>query len=99
MHRVRKSKLPVCKYMYWFVANMSVLLSFFGREFHREQLSIENSMHDLDSAVGRLDNIFMTLYIVVITIIFAVVLVRIRLHFALSSITFDVYDSKRNLWH
>ncbi|KAF7321301.1 Mechanosensitive ion channel protein [Mycena kentingensis (nom. inval.)] len=27
--------------------------------FHREQLSIEHSMQDLDSAVGRLDNIFM----------------------------------------
>ena len=32
-------------------------------EVHREQLSIEHSMRDLDSAVGRLDNIFMTLYV------------------------------------
>ncbi|KAJ7218050.1 Mechanosensitive ion channel-domain-containing protein [Mycena pura] len=32
-------------------------------EFHREQLSIEHSMQDLDSAVGRLDNIFMSLYV------------------------------------
>lgn len=33
------------------------------RDLHREQLSIEHSMQDLDSAVGRLDNIFMSLYV------------------------------------
>lgn len=43
-------------------------------EFHREQLSIENSMRDLDSAVGRLDNIFMTVYFVVAILIIAVAL-------------------------
>ncbi|KAJ3490527.1 hypothetical protein NLJ89_g11426 [Agrocybe chaxingu] len=43
-------------------------------EFHREQLSIENSMRDLDSAVGRLDNILMSLYVVVAILIVAVVL-------------------------
>ncbi|TFK75422.1 hypothetical protein BDN72DRAFT_757999 [Pluteus cervinus] len=43
-------------------------------EFHREQLSIENSMRDLDSAVGRLDNIFMTLYVVIVALVIAVVL-------------------------
>ncbi|KZV95105.1 hypothetical protein EXIGLDRAFT_672416 [Exidia glandulosa HHB12029] len=41
-------------------------------ECHREQLSIANSMKDLDSAVGRLDNILMTLYYVIAVIIFAV---------------------------
>ncbi len=44
------------------------------REIHREQLSIEHSMRDLDSAVGRLDNIFMSLYFVVAILIFAVML-------------------------
>ncbi|GAW01584.1 serine threonine protein kinase [Lentinula edodes] len=43
-------------------------------DFHREQLSIEHSMQDLDSAVGRLDNIFMSLYVVVAVLIIAVVL-------------------------
>ncbi|TFK87099.1 hypothetical protein K466DRAFT_491520 [Polyporus arcularius HHB13444] len=43
-------------------------------EIHREQLSIEHSMRDLDSAVGRLDNIFMSLYFVVAILIFAVML-------------------------
>lgn len=48
------------------------------REFHREQLSIENSMQDLDSAVGRLDNILMSVYVVVALLIIAVALVRTR---------------------
>ncbi|KII92920.1 hypothetical protein PLICRDRAFT_103857 [Plicaturopsis crispa FD-325 SS-3] len=43
-------------------------------EFHREQLSIEHSMQDLDSAVGRLDNILMSLYFVVAILIIAVAL-------------------------
>ncbi|KIK67405.1 hypothetical protein GYMLUDRAFT_156530 [Collybiopsis luxurians FD-317 M1] len=43
-------------------------------DFHREQLSIEHSMQDLDSAVGRLDNIFMSLYVVIAALIIAVVL-------------------------
>jgi hypothetical protein len=46
-------------------------------EFHREQLSIENSMRDLDSAVGRLDNIFMSVYVIIAALIIAVGLVRI----------------------
>lgn len=41
---------------------------------HREQLSIEHSMRDLDSAVGRLDNIFMTLYVIISFLIIAVAL-------------------------
>jgi hypothetical protein len=45
------------------------------REFHREQLSIENSMRDLDSAVGRLDNILMSVYVIVAALIIAVALV------------------------
>ncbi|TFK44710.1 Mechanosensitive ion channel-domain-containing protein [Crucibulum laeve] len=43
-------------------------------EFHREQLSIENSMRDLDSAVGRLDNILMSAYVIVAILIIAVAL-------------------------
>ncbi|KAI0356297.1 hypothetical protein OH77DRAFT_1401686 [Trametes cingulata] len=43
-------------------------------ELHREQLSIEHSMRDLDSAVGRLDNILMSLYFVIVILIFAVAL-------------------------
>ncbi|KAJ6499912.1 Mechanosensitive ion channel-domain-containing protein [Mycena vitilis] len=43
-------------------------------ELHREQLSIEHSMQDLDSAVGRLDNIFMSLYVVIAILIVAVAL-------------------------
>ncbi|KAF9475543.1 hypothetical protein BDN70DRAFT_813949, partial [Pholiota conissans] len=43
-------------------------------EFHREQLSIENSMRDLDSAVGRLDNILMSVYVIVAALIIAVAL-------------------------
>lgn len=45
------------------------------REFHREQLSIEHSMRDLDSAVGRLDNILMSVYVFVAILIMAVTLV------------------------
>ena len=45
------------------------------REIHREQLSIEHSMRDLDSAVGRLDNILMSVYFIIIILIFAVTLV------------------------
>jgi hypothetical protein len=45
------------------------------RQCHREQLSIEHSMRDLDSAVGRLDNIFMSLYVFVVFLIIAVALV------------------------
>jgi len=45
-------------------------------EFHREQLSIENSMRDLDSAVGRLDNILMSLYVIIAVLIIAVAFVR-----------------------
>ncbi|KAI1796400.1 Mechanosensitive ion channel-domain-containing protein [Ganoderma leucocontextum] len=43
-------------------------------EIHREQLSIEHSMRDLDSAVGRLDNILMSLYFIIVILIFAVAL-------------------------
>ena len=47
------------------------------REIHREQLSIEHSMRDLDSAVGRLDNILITVYFIVVILIFAVALVSV----------------------
>ncbi|KAG6917310.1 hypothetical protein DXG01_002968 [Tephrocybe rancida] len=43
-------------------------------EIHREQLSIENSMQDLDSAVGRLDNILISVYVIVAILIIAVAL-------------------------
>lgn len=53
------------------------MTNFIDREFHREQLSIENSMRDLDSAVGRLDNIFMSLYVIIAALILAVALVSV----------------------
>ncbi|EMD37930.1 hypothetical protein CERSUDRAFT_49967 [Gelatoporia subvermispora B] len=43
-------------------------------ECHREQLSIQHSMRDLDSAVGRLDNILMSVYFIVAILIVAVAL-------------------------
>jgi hypothetical protein len=39
-------------------------------------MSLEQSMQDLDSAVGRLDNILMTVYFFVVVIFIAVALVR-----------------------
>ncbi|TFY54037.1 hypothetical protein EVG20_g9871 [Dentipellis fragilis] len=44
-------------------------------DIHREQLSIEHSMRDLDSAVGRLDNILMSVYVVIAILILAVALI------------------------
>ncbi|KAH9920051.1 Mechanosensitive ion channel-domain-containing protein [Fomitopsis serialis] len=44
----------------------------FALECHREQLSIEHSMRDLDSAVGRLDNILMTVYLFIVVLLLAV---------------------------
>ncbi|KAF7967435.1 hypothetical protein HWV62_34337 [Athelia sp. TMB] len=43
-------------------------------ELHREQLSIEHSLQDMDSAVGKLDNLFMCLYVVIALLIMAVTL-------------------------
>ena len=43
-------------------------------ELHRERLSLESSMRDIDLAVGRLDNILMSVYTIVVDIVFAVVL-------------------------
>lgn len=71
----------------------SVLRSVFDVSFsdlHREQLSIEHSLHDLDSAVGRLDNIFMTVYIIVATLIIG------EAHI-LGSHTVDILDTDFNL--
>jgi hypothetical protein len=45
------------------------------RELHREQLSIEHSMQDLDSAVGRLDNILISIYFVIAVLVIAIALV------------------------
>lgn len=53
------------------------LIFHFVRELHREQLAIEHSMQDLDSAVGRLDNILMTVYAIIAMLIIAVALVLI----------------------
>ena len=38
-------------------------------------MSIEHSMQDLDSAVGKLDDILMTLYVIIAILIIAVALV------------------------
>ena len=35
-------------------------------ELHRERLSLASSMRDIDSAVGRLDNILVSVYTIVI---------------------------------
>ncbi|KZT41490.1 hypothetical protein SISSUDRAFT_981708 [Sistotremastrum suecicum HHB10207 ss-3] len=43
-------------------------------ECHREQIAIASSIRDLDSAVGRLDSILMSLYTVVALLIMAVTL-------------------------
>lgn len=48
-------------------------------EIHRERLSLANSMRDIDSAVGRLDNILMSLYFIIAALVIAVTLVRKRL--------------------
>jgi len=46
-------------------------------EINSERLSLAASMKDVDSATKRLDNILMTLYILVVALIFAIMLVRI----------------------
>ncbi|KAG8786733.1 hypothetical protein FRC15_010801 [Serendipita sp. 397] len=43
-------------------------------ELHRERLALASSMRDIDSAVGRLDNILMTLYVGAAGVVFAVTL-------------------------
>ncbi|KAF8625434.1 hypothetical protein AX15_005393 [Amanita polypyramis BW_CC] len=43
-------------------------------DFHKEQLSLEYSMRDLDSAVGKLDNILMSVYSIVAIVLMAVAL-------------------------
>jgi hypothetical protein len=69
----KRSKMRFCRPI-WRVARAAVLI--LTREIHREQLSIEHSMRDLDSAVGRLDNILISLYVFICFIVIAVVLVR-----------------------
>ncbi|EST04835.1 Mechanosensitive ion channel MscS [Kalmanozyma brasiliensis GHG001] len=43
-------------------------------EIHRERLALQHSMRDVDSAVGRLDSIFMSVYVLVSAIIIAAML-------------------------
>lgn len=66
---------PACESILGCETRDGVVLMSESREVHREQLSIEHSMRDLDSAVGRLDNILMSLYFVIVILIFAVALV------------------------
>lgn len=47
-------------------------------DVHRELLSLSASMKDIDSAVGRLDNILMSLYVVIAALIMAVSVVSSR---------------------
>lgn len=70
---VKNWKLLVC--MHGLFVKMKMPAYDPDRGFHREQLSIENSMQNLDSAVGRLDNIFMSVYVIIAIIIYAAVLV------------------------
>ncbi|KZT08300.1 uncharacterized protein LAESUDRAFT_60532 [Laetiporus sulphureus 93-53] len=55
---------------------------------HRELLSIEHSMRDLDSAVGRLDNILMIVYLFAVILIIAVALEAQLLTLATTAGTF-----------
>ena len=71
----------------YFLPNVSHV----SRDFHREQLSIEHSMRDLDSAVGRLDNLLMSVYVVVAALIIAVTLVRALYYIGYQSPTCYVY--------
>jgi hypothetical protein len=71
----------------WFPPNVSHVY----RDFHREQLSIEHSMRDLDSAVGRLDNLLMSVYVVVAALIIAVTLVGALYYIDYQSPTCCVY--------
>ncbi|KAF8326601.1 Mechanosensitive ion channel-domain-containing protein [Cantharellus anzutake] len=43
-------------------------------DIHHERLALANSMKDVDSATGRLDNIFITFYILLVLLIFAIML-------------------------
>ncbi|CAG7850530.1 Uncharacterized MscS family protein C2C4.17c [Serendipita indica DSM 11827] len=43
-------------------------------DLHRERLALASSMRDIDSAVGRLDNILMTIYVAAAGVVFAVIL-------------------------
>ncbi|KIS69709.1 uncharacterized protein UMAG_02237 [Mycosarcoma maydis] len=43
-------------------------------DIHRERLALQLSMRDVDSAVGRLDSIFMSIYILIAAIIIAAML-------------------------
>ncbi|CAL1707549.1 unnamed protein product [Somion occarium] len=64
-----------CMYVSNFVfTGQCTFMLYERRDFHREQLSIEHSMRDLDSAVGRLDNILMSVYFIVAILIIAVAL-------------------------
>jgi hypothetical protein len=71
----------------WFLPNVLHVY----RDFHREQLSIEHSMRDLDSAVGRLDNLLMSVYVVVAALIIAVTLVGALYYIYYQSPTCYVY--------
>ncbi|PCH43751.1 hypothetical protein WOLCODRAFT_104096 [Wolfiporia cocos MD-104 SS10] len=57
-------------------------------ECHREQLSIEHSMRDLDSAVGRLDALLMSVYVFAAALIVAVALEAELLTLATTAGTF-----------
>lgn len=51
-----------CMYVFiFFTSVMNATMRIAIRECHNEQLSLANSLKDLDSAVGRLDNILMTM--------------------------------------
>ena len=66
------SQITIVWNIYLFCFNLTLFLF---RELHREQMSIEHSMQDLDSAVGKLDNILMALYVIIAIVIIAVALV------------------------
>ena len=75
MSREKKWRWPACKDLFSRNNGLISISLFFFRDFHREQISIEHSMHDLDSAVGKLDDILMTLFAIIAILIIAVALV------------------------
>jgi hypothetical protein len=74
MLRWKKCRWLACKGL--FQENIIYLFILLTRELHREQLSIEHSIQDIDNAVGKLDNILISIFVFVAIIIIAVALVN-----------------------
>lgn len=71
-YRERRLKLPAC--VTW-PAHFVFTGSSFDREFHQEQVAIENSMRDMNAALGQLNGILMSLAYVACAVVLCVVAV------------------------